>query len=211
MQLAKHWLDEAMDERRVPNPNSISLASVADDGVPSVRIVLCKLFVEDPGYLVFFSNYRSRKGFELTDGARVAAAFHWDYAGRQIRVEGLVQRSPVAESDLYFRSRPWQSQIGAWTSRQSEPVESREALVAAVREKASKLKAPDPFDPDAPLPAEEIPRPPFWGGFRIWPEAIELWCDGEARIHDRIRWTRQLTNSNAGFECGPWSATRLQP
>ena len=120
---------------------------------------------------------------------------------------------PAADSDAYFASRPWQSRIGAWASQQSAPVASREALQKAVASTAERFGVPDPVQAASETHDEfVIPRPPHWGGYRLWADSVELWVEGEGRIHDRARWTRELTPQADGlFSTGRWSATRLQP
>jgi len=187
------------------------LATADSDGHPSARVVLCKDIVPQPGYLVFYTNYLSRKGRQLTENPRAAVVMHWDAMHRQVRVEGQIVRAPDADSDAYFASRPWQSRLGAWASAQSEPIGSRKDLEAAVVKAAERFHTPPP---DAEVSSSEqvvVPRPPHWGGFRLWADSVELWVEGDARIHDRARWTRSLTPHGEGFDVGPWSATRLQP
>src|ERR1700735_182598 len=125
MRIVAQWLKDAWEARQQPNPNAMVLATTSAAGAPSARVVLCKGLVEQPGYLVFYTNYESKKGEELTASARAAAVMHWDYLHRQVRVTGPVTRSPVAESDAYFASRPWPSRIAAWASQQSRPIGSR--------------------------------------------------------------------------------------
>jgi pyridoxamine 5'-phosphate oxidase len=158
------------------------------------------------------TNYDSRKGRELAENARTALVFHWDHSHRQIRMEGVVVRSPPGESDEYFASRNWQRRLGAWASAQSQPLRSREQLNAAVRAASQRFGAPEPTidNINDSVPAV-IPRPPFWGGYHVWIDAVELWIEGASRIHDRARWTRSLTSAGTEFRAGPWSATRLQP
>jgi len=206
------WLTEAIGRRQQPNPNAMVLATTAQDGRPSARVVLCKEVVTEPGYLVFYTNYQSRKGQELAANPRAAAVIHWDHLHRQIRVEGVVVPAPAEQSDAYFASRPWQSRIGAWASAQSQPIESRAGLLSAVAQAARRFGVPNPGDPTAADRGVAIPRPPHWGGYRLWADAVELWVEGEARVHDRVRWTRSLTHRGAGqIDSGPWSVTRLQP
>jgi pyridoxamine 5'-phosphate oxidase len=206
------WLDEVTTLRIQPNPNSMVLATAGPDGAPSARVVLCKAIVPDAGYLVFYTNYRSRKGRELAANSRAAAVMHWDQLHRQVRVEGIVQTAPAAESDAYFETRPWQARLGAWASAQSEPIASRKSLTDAVHAAAARLGAPIPERSNESLmPAPSIPRPPHWGGYRLYAQAVELWVAGEARIHDRARWTRTITVRDAECVAGPWSVTRLQP
>lgn len=214
LEWAEAWLAEATAQSVQRNPNSMTVVTVDDDGQPSARVVLCKEFIVDPGYLVFYTNYDSRKIAELRSNPRVAACFHWDAIGRQIRIEGLAALSPEAESDAYFKTRDWGSQIGAWGSDQSAPLESREALRAQVRERAQQLGVDisDDLQSISDDQRVEIPRPPHWGGVRIWPERVELWVEGSDRIHDRGEWQRTLEPAGEhAFEPGPWDSTRLQP
>ena len=207
------WMAHSWQQRLQPNPNAMVLATSEPDGRPSARVVLCKEIVEQPGYLVFFTNYLSRKGQQLARNGRAAAVIHWDTLHRQVRVEGPVVQAPAADSDAYFASRPWQSRVGAWASEQSNPVASREVLHSAVAATARRLGVPDPTHAsDEGHDEFVIPRPPHWGGYRLWVDSIELWVEGEGRIHDRARWTRELTPRADGFfGTGPWTSTRLQP
>lgn len=210
MHIAEAWLVEATGKAVRRNPNAMTLATVGPDGQPSARIVLCKAFVPDPGYLVFYTNYRSRKAQELATNPAVVALFHWDILGRQVRIEGLAVRSPDAESDAYFATRDPGSRLGAWGSDQSRPIESRDALLAQIRERAADLGVPADGEPEGS--AGPIPRPLHWGGFRIWANAIELWLEGRDRIHDRAVWQRDIVRADAhSFTVSPWTGTRLQP
>lgn len=204
----KAWFDEAREKAVQPNPNAMTLATIEPDGSPSARIVLCKGMNLEPdaGYIVFYTNYEGRKGKALTANPRAALVFHWDDLDKQVRIEGPVVRSPASESDAYYASRPLESRLGAWASRQSQPIESRDKLLEQVVEVMQRFSV-DVFS-DAPPP---IPRPPFWGGYRVWAQAVEVWLGGPGRLHDRARWTRALTPTEGGFTPGPWSATRLQP
>jgi pyridoxamine 5'-phosphate oxidase len=216
--VVNRWLADSWQLRKQPNPNSMVLATVGPDGQPSARVVLCKEIVPQPGYLVFYTNYLSHKGRQLADNPRAAAVMNWDPLHRQVRVEGPVVKAPEADSDAYFASRPWQSRLGAWASEQSEPIDSRKDLHAAVAKAAQRFGTPPP-DIATTQTATDIlvPRPPHWGGYHLWAESVELWVEGEARIHDRVRWTRSLTmraDANAAepyLDTGPWTATRLQP
>ncbi len=212
LETAAAWLAEAWRLHAQPNPNAMTLATCTADGHPSARIVLCKEIVPRPGYLVFYTNYRSRKGRELADNPRAAAVLLFDALQCQVRLEGLVETSPAAESEAYFASRALQSRIGAWASAQSQPIESRERLRAAVAETAQRFGI-DPRAAAEDAAAEvQVPRPSHWGGYRLWAEAVELWVEGAARIHDRARWTRKLHRLQDGrMEAGTWSVTRLQP
>jgi pyridoxamine 5'-phosphate oxidase len=214
MHWAAAWLDEATSQQVQRNPNSMTLVTVGAEGWPSARVVLCKDFVPDPGYLVFYTNYRSRKVLELRANPRVAVTFHWDALGRQVRIEGIAMLSPAAESDAYFASRHWGSQLGAWGSDQSAPLASRDALFAQLRERAAELELNVSDDlqslQDADRPA--IPRPDHWGGVRVWANRVELWIEGKDRIHDRACWQRSLDGKDEHeFTAGPWQGTRLQP
>ena len=214
MHWADAWLKEAMAASVQRNPNAMAIASADKRGQPTARMVLCKDFVPEPGYLVFYTNYRSHKAVELSDNPRAAALFHWDALGRQVRIEGIVVRSPDEESDDYFASRHWGSQLGAWGSDQSEPIKSKAALVSQIRERAESLglslgKGTSELA-DGPVPT--IKRPPYWGGLRLWATAVELWIEGRDRIHDRGRWTREIVRtSEHGFTVTPWQGERLQP
>jgi pyridoxamine 5'-phosphate oxidase len=152
----------------------------------------------------FVTNYDSRKGRQLADNPWAAAVMHWDHTHRQVRLEGVVTRAPAADSDAYFATRAWASRLGAHASAQSEPIESRAALEAKLDAQIARYGA------DAAA-GREIPRPPHWGGYVLWIEAVELWVEGAARIHDRARYTRTLTAQSEGYVGGPWAATRLQP
>ena len=206
MHQAKRWFDRTNSEKWQPNPNAMTLSTVDKNNAPSSRIVLCKYFVADPGYIVFFTNYNSRKGEEIKDNPEVSLVFHWDNIGRQLRIKGIAVYSPSSESDEYFASRNRGSQISAWGSNQSQPVESRSELIKQMNDKL------DEFDISGTHNEKEIPRPPHWGGIRVWAHEIELWMDGEDRVHDRARWTRKLKiNQDNSFSTSKWIGTRLQP
>ncbi len=213
--LAVEWLAWATRARLQPNPNAMVLATADARGRPSARVVLCKDIQPQIGCVTFFSNYGSRKGAELSANPYAAAVMHWDSWRRQIRLEGPVTRSSDAESDAYFAARPWQSRIGAWASDQSAPIGSRALLEQAIERTARRFGVPSPSDVQgdaaAADPGVPIPRPPHWGGYHLWPETVELWVEGTARLHDRARWTRPLERQAAGFRGGHWLATRLQP
>lgn len=203
--LFTQWLREAREQAVQPNPDAMVLATVNQAGRPSARVVLCKQVVDSAGYVVFFTNYQSRKGNELLMHPQAAAVFHWDTLQRQVRIEGRIVQSPDAESDAYFRVRPTISQIGSWASEQSRPLSSRAQLsaqVQAVEQRfATELNAQQP-----------LPRPPYWGGFRLWIETIELWVEGPGRVHDRAIWNRSLNRRDEfTFQAGEWQSTRLNP
>lgn len=186
--LAQAWLTEA--EASEPNdPNAIALATVDDDGLPNVRMVLLKEIEADA--FVFYTNYTSKKGQEIDAAGKAAFVLHWKSLRRQIRVRGTVTREEGPRADEYYTSRSLKSRIGAWASQQSQPLSSREALMAEAAKHAL-TKGTNP------------PRPPFWGGFRIRPVEIEFWADGPFRLHDRFRWDRPAHSDD-------WKVTRLNP
>jgi pyridoxamine 5'-phosphate oxidase len=201
MPIIESWLEQAFESGVGPNPNAMSLATVDDSGGPSARIVLLKQLVPDPGYLVFYTNYQSHKGRQLDAIPRAAAVLHWDSLGRQVRVTGPAVRSPESESDAYFAGRDRGSQIGAWASQQSRPIESRQAMLEQFQGNESEFSD-----------VHTITRPPHWGGYRLWAQSVELWVHGEHRIHDRGVWTRKLEAAGEyDFAPSGWAAERLQP
>lgn len=187
-EIARRWLSEA-EKTEVNDPNAIALSTVDPDGLPNSRIVLLKEIRDDA--FVFFTNYRSQKGQELESAGKAAFVMHWKSLRRQIRVRGRVQRETPENSDAYYASRNLQSRLGAWASRQSEPLESRAALMKRVAQVTTEHGV---------SPA----RPPFWGGYRIVPQEVEFWADGAFRLHDRFRW---VYNS----ELSKWQIDRLYP
>ncbi|MBX3364318.1 MAG: pyridoxamine 5'-phosphate oxidase [Phycisphaeraceae bacterium] len=210
MDIVRTWFDNAHDLRVQPNPNAISLATCDAQGIVSCRIVLCK-HLNPRGYLTFYTNYDSRKGLALRERPRAAAVMHWDALDRQIRFEGVTVRAPEFESDVYFASRPVESRLGAWASDQSQPIDSREAMLERVQATAARLGVtPDHVHSGASI---DIPRPPHWGGYRLWADRIELWVGGPGRVHDRGVWTRTLAPSTeeAAFTPSEWLRARLQP
>jgi pyridoxamine 5'-phosphate oxidase len=169
------WFTEA--EASEPNdPNAMALATVAADGMPSVRMVLLKGF-DETGF-VFFTNLESRKGEQLKANPTAALCFHWKTLQRSVRVEGLVTPVSPAEADAYFATRPRSSRIGAWASKQSRPLASRFDLERRIAEYTARFGL------------GEVPRPPFWSGFRLAPLRIEFWKNGAFRLHDRLVFTR---------------------
>lgn len=199
MALLAEWLAQALRRRDQPNPDAMVLAT-ASNGQPSARVVLCKQIEPDSGTIRFYTNYDSRKGRELAANPRAALVFHWDHLNRQARLEGQVEQGSAADSDAYFSSRPRESQIGAHASRQSQPIASLAELgqqVEAARQRFG---------------SGPVPRPPHWGGFIFRAEAVELWTGGAARLHERARWTRELSVSCSSRPvAGPWNVSRLQP
>jgi pyridoxamine 5'-phosphate oxidase len=172
--VAQAWLDEA--RRLVSEPQAMTLATATPDGKPSVRIVLLR-GLDDRG-LVFFTNRTSRKGQELRRNPRAAVALHWWELGRQLRVEGTVEEVSRGESAAYWETRPRGSQVAAWASHQSQELTDRSELDARVVETRERFADGD------------VPLPPFWGGYRIVPEAIELWTHRDDRLHERVRYER---------------------
>ncbi|HHZ10928.1 MAG TPA: pyridoxamine 5'-phosphate oxidase [Rhizobiales bacterium] len=182
------WLADATEHE--PNdPNAVALATVDEDGLPNVRMVLLKGF--DAAGFVFYTNFESAKGSEILGQRKAAMCFHWKSLRRQVRLRGIVEIVGDAEADAYFASRPRGSRIGAWASKQSRPLEGRFALERAVAEYAARFAI------------GEIPRPPYWSGFRIVPKTIEFWHDRPFRLHDRIVFSRR--------DDGGWDRTRLFP
>ena len=185
--LFAHWLKEA-EAKEINDPNGVALATVDEDGLPDVRMVLLKGF--DADVFVFYTNTNSAKGRQLLGAGKAALLFHWKSLRRQVRIRGPVAPVSDAESDAYFASRPRQSQIGAWASDQSQEVEGRFALEKKVAEYALKFGV------------GPVPRPPHWRGFRVSPVQIEFWRDGAFRLHDRMQYRRD----GAG-----WTKRRLNP
>jgi pyridoxamine 5'-phosphate oxidase len=216
--VAAQWLAQAMTDAAQPNPNSMILATVDSRGYPSARVVLCKEIDAQRSCIHFYTNYRSRKGRELQGNPRAAVVFHWDHRRRQVRAEGQVEPLSDAENDAYFKTRAWQSRLGAWASEQSQPVESRQAMASAVAAAARRFGIPygGPGSAEPDDVAVDVPRPPHWGGYRLIVDAVELWVEGEFRIHDRALWTRTLPGGRGAGPGGAqehagWSVTRLQP
>jgi pyridoxamine 5'-phosphate oxidase len=159
--------------------------------------------------IVFYTNYNGAKGHQIESAPFASAVFHWDHDERQVRIRGPIVKATEEESDAYFASRALESRLGAWISDQSQPIESREALLSKVALAMEKLgiSATDLLEGNE----IDIPRPPHWGGFRIIAQSMELWSGGVGRIHDRARWTRELTKTDSGYTASTWSSTRLEP
>ena len=188
-ELFNQWYDDA-SKSEINDPNAMSLATVGENSMPSVRIVLLKS--HNRNGFVFYTNLKSRKGTELSENPHAAIAFHWKTIRRQVRIEGSTEPVTKNEADEYFQSRARISQIGAWASQQSQPLDSREQLLNAVKSLEKKYEN------------VSIPRPPHWGGLRLRPTRIEFWHDGEFRLHDRFIFEK-ATNTEG------WKITRLNP
>lgn len=186
--IARDWLALA-GTHEPADPNAIALATVDAAGLPNVRMVLLKEIAAAD--FVFYTNYNSRKAQEIDAAGKAAFVLHWKSLARQIRVRGITCREDGPVADAYYQSRSLQSRIGAWASQQSQPLQSRGALMAQV----AKVTAQKGVKPE---------RPPYWGGFRIVPLEIEFWSDGAFRLHDRFRWSREDVGES-------WKVTRLNP
>jgi len=182
------WMNDAL-LANLPEPTAMTLATATSKGTPSARVVLLKHF--DAAGFVFYTNYRSRKGIELSENPNAALVFHWISLERQVRIRGRSTKVSREESANYFRLRPRGSQLGAWASRQSEVIGSRWPLETEMRRLRQRFRG------------KEIPLPPHWGGFRVVPAEIEFWQGRSNRLHDRIRYSRSGR--------GKWKIERLSP
>lgn len=210
LQVVELWLAQAAASGLCRNPNAMSVATVGADGRPSVRMVLLKHLAVPEGYAVFYTHYGSRKARDLEHCGWAAGALYWEDFGRQVRLEGPVLRSPPEESDAYFRSRPLDSQLNAWASAQSEPLEDMDALERRAADKAREFGVAE-LDTAPGSERKAVPRPPNWGGYRLWCAAVELWVEGRGRFHERVRFDRELGPVENGFRGGAWRGRRLQP
>jgi len=182
------WMAEAVESEPV-DPNAMTVVTATPDGRPSARAILLK-GVDDRGF-VFYTNKESRKSAELAVNPRIFLLFHWKSLARQIRIEGVVEHVTDAEADAYYASRPRISRLGAWASRQSRPLASRSELERRLA------------DYEARYPGEDIPRPPYWSGYRVIPESFEFWQNMPFRLHDRTTYTRASgTPSGGGWTIG---------
>jgi pyridoxamine 5'-phosphate oxidase len=188
-QLFTEWMEDA--RKSEPNdPNAMALATVDDEGLPNVRMVLLK--DHDEKGFVFYTNFESQKGQELLATRKAALVFHWKSLRRQVRVRGLIEVVSEAEADAYFKSRPRDSKIGAWASQQSRPLTARFELETAAAMQTARFGLAD------------VPRPPHWSGFRIRPLSIEFWHDRPFRLHDRVVFRREKPEDG-------WTKARLYP
>ena len=183
------WFEDA--KKSEPNdPNGMALATVDDEGLPNVRMVLMKDY-DEKGF-VFYTNYESQKGQEILANMKAALLFHWKSLRRQVRVRGLVEKVTNAEADAYFKSRPRDSKIGAWASQQSRPITKPLEFETAIAMQTARFGIAD------------VPRPPHWSGFRVKPVSMEFWHDRPFRLHDRVVFRREKPE-------GDWSKARLYP
>ena len=189
IELFKIWMDEA--KKTEPNdPNALSLATSNKDNIPSVRMVLLKEFNQN-GF-VFYTNLNSQKGNELKENPKAAMCFHWKSLLRQIRISGTVTQVKDDVADQYYNSRGYESRIGAWASKQSKKLSSRDELINSIKEFKQKYNDED-----------KVPRPSHWSGWNLYPSSIEFWLDGDNRIHERLKYTMDK-NSN-------WIKSLLSP
>jgi pyridoxamine 5'-phosphate oxidase len=187
MSAAASWIEEARTAG-VPDWDAMVVATAAGDGTPSARVVLLR-GVDEAGFR-FYSNYESRKGRELDENPRAALVLHWGPLGRQVRAVGTVERLTPEQSVAYWANRPLASRLSAWASRQSQPIAGRDVLERTVEEVGARFGGDD------------VPLPPFWGGYLLRPDEVELWQHRDDRLHDRIEYRR---------DAGAWTRTRLQP
>lgn len=187
--LFTQWLADAMQSETL-DPNAMTLATVDDKGQPKARTLLLKGFSKEKGW-IFYTNYESEKGQELADNPKCSLLFWWENLERQVRIEGRVQKLPSKDSDLYYSSRPRDSQLGAWVSEQSKVIENREVLEERLAILEEQYQGMDP-----------LPRPPHWGGYQLVPSSVEFWQGQPSRLHDRLRFK---------LEKDQWKLERLAP
>lgn len=183
------WFDDAKAEKLIVEANAMTIATASAGGRPSARIVLLKNFSEE-GF-IFYTNYESKKGRELAENPHAALLFYWAPLERQVRISGIASRVERTESEAYFQSRPRETQLGAWVSRQSAVIQSRGILDEQLEE--IRLRYQD----------KQVPLPPYWGGYRVVPQEFEFWQGRKSRLHDRLCYTRQAD--------GHWLIARLSP
>ena len=187
--LFKAWMDEAK-KTEVNDPNALALATSSQNNIPSVRMVLLKDFNKN-GF-IFYTNLDSQKGTELKNNPKVAMCFHWKSLLRQVRINGVVQKVSNKVADEYYNTRGYESQIGAWASKQSSILNNRDELLNSIEEYKKKYNNKN-----------EVPRPDYWSGWNLIPTSIEFWLDGDSRIHERLKYTKDNT--------GKWSKSLLSP
>jgi len=184
------WLKEAQNHQKIKQANAVNLATATRDGVPSNRMVLLKGYSKE-GF-VFYTNLESKKGSELKENPKAALCFYWEAIDKQVRIEGNVEMVANKEADTYFDSRPLKSRIGAWISKQSQPMESGVDLLKNALNYSIKMKM------------KKVIRPPFWSGFKVIPKRIEFWQDKNSRLHDRVLFSKSVSESI-------WQTQRLYP
>lgn len=189
MQKILIWLDQAK-KSEINDPDAISLATVDENGFPNVRTVLLRRVDEDS--FVFFTNYGSQKAQEIINSGKVAFSFHWKSLAKQVRVRGHAEKEEGQVADDYYHSRALGSRIGAWASRQSEELTSRDDLLNSIEEIKKKYNVHN-----------KVPRPPHWSGWNLSPSSIEFWLDGDSRIHERLKYTKDSKKN--------WIKTLLSP
>ena len=180
IELFKKWFSKA-EESEINDPNAVAIATSNKNNQPNVRMVLLK-GLSEKGF-VFYTNFNSRKGYELKENQKASMCFHWKSLRRQVRVIGKVEEVSVKEADEYFNSRPYKNKIGAWASLQSETLDQRKTFLTKIKEFEKKF-------PDQ----KNVPRPPYWSGWRLLPDEIEFWLDGEGRIHERLNYKKIKDN-----------------
>ncbi len=183
------WFNQAVNLHAPSEPNAMTLSTVDGAGHPNARIVLLK-GLDERGFL-FFTNYESAKGTELGVNPRASLLFYWSALERQVVARGVAERLPMHESETYFTSRPRFNRLAAWASQQSRPIESREALDVRFAQM------------EARFPGEDVPLPPFWGGYVVRPETVEFWQGRASRLHDRFFYSKN--------DSGAWQIRRLMP
>lgn len=183
------WIRQVEREREVDEINTMTVSTVGTDGFPKARVVLLKEY--DKEGFVFFTNYESEKGRSLEADPKIGLSFFWPASERQVIIKGIAKRTSDEDSDAYFRSRPRESQLGAWASRQSSEIPSREFLERRLEDLEQEYKD------------KEVPRPPHWGGYKVYPEEIEFWQGRPSRLHDRLSYSKEGKNN--------WKITRLAP
>jgi pyridoxamine 5'-phosphate oxidase len=194
--LVHGWYEEA--QREISTASAMALATVTPEGRPSARMVICRGLDTEAGWLVFYTDRDSHKGEALAKHPWASLVFYWAAVARQVRVDGPVTHAPEADSDAYWRGRPRDANVAAVASDQSRPLAARADFLARMAAVSARY-------PGA------VPRPPRWGGYRVWAERVELWAGQPARAHDRAVWARELRATGDGYAGGAWSATRLQP
>jgi pyridoxamine 5'-phosphate oxidase len=201
--LFSSWFDDARGNADMDYPNAFTLSTVDDTNFPESRIVLAKAINNKEGYLVFYTNYQSRKGQHIFNNNHVSALFYWDKIKKQVRISGQCISSPKQESDDYFASRPIENQINASLSQQSQPIDDYSTLMTSFNNILTVHKG---------KADQSIKRPAYWGGFRLYFSSLEFWIAGSGRFHQRYKYERTINNpSTSNISGTPWSLVKLQP